>query len=759
MNDIRSPLSMFHLTGERPGGDLDEIEQLGLRPALFAPYGDLPQLRYDYPVVLVADDTPYVRSLSALVDSLLQAIAPHGIDGERLRKHVLRLEREIRSLSAAGRAGTLLELWELAKTNLLGQADAAGGKDLEDSLSTARAALKCDGEVIGCDSETPSRLLRHVWAAVQEGKARRFRDAAETLAIKLSDILKADAVKSQDARGIEALRQSVGTSYEEAFDFGTMSDALRAALPGGAMQDKRRRRIRSALAVLEGQKFFAPAGGHDKDTWSFVFDRCTRALEAFHARLEGTVDLVKAMTIARLEIENRYNDKRHDPFFRRFDERLLGPDDLARLPSYLVCLRDGVDPREETAALLDILSSSLPIKVLVQNDDILENLSAAPGQLARSIDGSRLAIMALGLNNAYVLQASGAGLYGMREAIQSGLETAGPALFSVFSGLAGSASGRSRSATAPAPYLRAAAATESRAFPTFVHDPSAGRDWASRFSLGANLQVGADWSIHRIAYEDDKHQRVAEDLAFTFVDFVAADVRYATSFARVPRAEWHDGMVPVDAFLELDAGAAAEKVPYILMVDHNNGLHRVVVADPLIQAARRCRDGWRNLQELGGINNSHAKALLRREKEVWEKDKEQELAALRERPVVAAEALAPGSGEAKKAAPAADAKAPADSAGLDADAAVAQTAVAASDDPYIETPRCSTCEECVQINSRMFAYDANRQAYIADPDAGSYAELVQAAESCQVAIIHPGKPRNPDEPDLEALVERAQAFN
>lgn len=58
----------------------------------------------------------------------------------------------------------------------------------------------------------------------------------------------------------------------------------------------------------------------------------------------------------------------------------------------------------------------------------------------------------------------------------------------------------------------------------------------------------------------------------------------------------------------------------------------------------------------------------------------------------------------------------------------------------------------------MFSYNDNRQAYIADPDAGTFAELVEAAENCQVAIIHPGKPRNPAEPGLEELVKRAAPF-
>ena len=58
----------------------------------------------------------------------------------------------------------------------------------------------------------------------------------------------------------------------------------------------------------------------------------------------------------------------------------------------------------------------------------------------------------------------------------------------------------------------------------------------------------------------------------------------------------------------------------------------------------------------------------------------------------------------------------------------------------------------------MFAYNENRQAFIADPDAGTYAELVQAAENCQVAIIHPAKPRNPAEAGLEELLKRAEQF-
>jgi ferredoxin len=49
-----------------------------------------------------------------------------------------------------------------------------------------------------------------------------------------------------------------------------------------------------------------------------------------------------------------------------------------------------------------------------------------------------------------------------------------------------------------------------------------------------------------------------------------------------------------------------------------------------------------------------------------------------------------------------------------------QTAVAEEDDdlamePYIETERCTTCNECTNLNGKMFAYNENKQAYIKDP--------------------------------------------
>ena len=135
---------------------------------------------------------------------------------------------------------------------------------------------------------------------------------------------------------------------------------------------------------------------------------------------------------------------------------------------------------------------------------------------------------------------------------------------------------------------------------------------------------------------------------------------------------------------------------------------------------------WHSLQELGGIHNSHAEKLLAREKKAWE---EQAAGSRGARAGSQRRAHRPRRPPAAAAAP--------------RGAPPSRKKRSRPTRPTSRRARCTTCNECTQINDKMFAYDENKQAYIADPNAGTYAQLVEAAESCQVSIIHPGKPRNP----------------
>jgi hypothetical protein len=725
----------FHLTGRMPQGEGDALAQSDLRPALLAEYRDLTALRYDFPLVLTGDAKP-VQSLSALFDAALQDLAADN-DGDRIRKHAIRLEREIRTLVAEGAREPLFKLCDLAAARLGVKKDAA----LQDSVKRLRAALKSDGAVVDCDQAMPFQVFQHAWQALQEQKAQTFRTEINKLIMKLSDILSADFVRSKEGLTAERLRASVGEAHQSTFDFDAMSRLLGEAAPSVPMPESRRQRVRGLLATLRTQRFFPPAGEGDKwigvgEPYSFVFANCADAVAAYRERLPKMTELAKAMAIAKLETDGEYNEARHDAFFAEFGDNGLDAGDIATFPDYLICLRAGEFRAAESDLILRAFASGMPAKLVVQTDDLLEQSPIRDDYLIAGLRSRQLASTAVGVGTCYVLQTSSSNLYKLGEQVMRGLSYRGPALFSVFSGANGSSI---------SPYLAAAAAAECRAFPTFTYDPSAGPDWAARFSLAANAQIDRDWPLQRLDYEDETLQRVSEDLAFTLVDFAACDRRCAKYFAKVPRAKWTADLLPASEFLTRDAQERSDKVPCLLMVDRDNCLQKVIVNETLMQEARRCVEAWRSLQELGGVHNSHAARLLAQERKVWEEQEKARAAAAAPAPVAAA-APAPA---APAAAPAVPAAAP----------AAAEAAPERSpDEAYIETARCTSCNECTQINDKMFGYDANKQAYILNPDAGTYRQLVEAAENCQVSIIHPGKPRNPNEPGLDELIKRAEPF-
>ena len=734
---------VFFSASRRQDEGVEAIDDVGLRPALFAGYRDLSLLRHDFPLVLVADASgaTTIRSLSSIVDEALLEAAPRGIAGERLRKHALALEREIRARVSAGESGTLSDLWKAAAERV----SAFDKENADEVLRYTNAALKLDGAAIGCDKAMPSRFLVHLREATQAAKARAFRQVVDTLVVRLNDILRAAFIHSTAGQQPDALRASVGGTHQQMFDFDAMSRLVGRRAPKDELSPARRRRIEAALSILRGQHFFTdPKAAPSPDAivpFEFQFQDCASAAEAFRARLPALVETVRAMAVAELEAGGRYVEADHDPFFECFGVHALTPDDLALFPDYLVCIPPDRNDSPENANLIEMLSSGLPVKVLVETRDLLEESAVGAGRFAFGVRSVRLGMTAMGLGGVFVVQTPSSNVLALRATIAKGLCHRGPALFSIYTGAGAPAAALPQ-------YLTAAAAIESRAFPPFAYDPLAGDNLAARFSLESCPQPDADWPIEPFEYADESFQRVTEHLAFTLADFALCDRRCAAHFARVPRTRWNARMRLVADWLELDEKEAAECVPYVWAIDADDVLHRVLVDAQLIGAARRCRTFWHRLREQGGVHNSHAEQLLAREKASWEAQKQREIEELKV-------AAMPAGSIAQSAPPMAE---PAVAASPAAATAAVDAPAHSADETWIETARCPSCNECQLINDKMFLYNENKQAYIGDLKAGTYRQLVEAAESCQVSIIHPGKPINPNEPGLDELMERAKAF-
>ena len=733
---------LFFATGQREGDGLDAIDGLALRPALLARYRDLTRLRYDFPLVLV-DSGPAageLRSLTSIVAEALREAAPRGLEGERLRRHVLRLEREIRTLAAEEARGRLSELWSRAATALAVPDDPSA----QAVLGHVAEKLKLDGELVDCDDALPARLVTHVWEAAQKRKARKFLATVGRLQVRLADILRAAFIHSEAGQRPESLRAALGGGHRDAFDFAVMSRLVGRNVPKDELPKARRQRIEHALEVLAGQQFFRRPSARADETadvaFAFRFDNCAEAAAAFRARLAQLAEVVKAIAIAELEVAGRYVEADHDAFFARFDHSALSAEDIALFPDYLVCIAKGRNEAPENAGLMEMLSTGLPVRVLVEAADLLERTSPGQEHFAFGVRSVRLANLATGLGGVFVVQSASSNLYALRERLDKAFHHPGAVLISVYAG-AGVVSPAGRMPS----YLAAAAAMESRAFPAFTYDPFAGDNQAARFSLEQNPQPKADWPVHPLEYADEDLQRVVEESPFTVADFALCDSRYAAHFARVPRERWNARMLPADEWLARDPGKVDDTVPYVHAVDADDTLQRVLVDSRLMRAVAQCRTFWHRLQEQGGINNSHAAILLARERAKWEQARARELEEAKVAagaPPPATVAPVPASAESKAAPASAEPAAPARD----------------PDEAWIETARCPSCNECQLINDRMFKYNENKQAFIADINAGTYRHLVEAAEVCQVSIIHPGKPRDPNEPGLDDLLRRAEAF-
>jgi ferredoxin len=708
-----------------------------LSPALLGRYRALETVRHDFPVVLVEDkpDTP-ILSLAAILDGILDQAAPAGIEGERLRRHVYRLETSIKRLAETKPGRRLSELWSPASSALARQS--GDPARFRASLEAAAGALAYDGRLLGCGTHSTRRIFEHAWQPLQSERAVREREVLDELIARLSEVLESERARSPKSTSPEGLEAALGGEHAGGIDFESLSAVLRSTRHGRLMPVRRSKRLRIARKVLESERARLPARGGNgirrrRDRRRApVCESCAEAMHRFAAELQRGVDLNRAVRVANLELENRYREERHDRFFETFGAGQLTPAEYRALPPLLVYLDGDTLGDEEKSALVQILGSDMPVKVVLEVHALpaSDSANAPPGtftEWTRQIAG-----MAVSLGEAFVVQTAASHLPQLAADIVEGLRCDGPALFCVYTGPSEPERGVPH-------YLRCASAVESRAFPSFVYSPGRGKDWASRFFLEGSPQCDRRWAEHRFSYESSDGKEVIENIAYTCVDFLALDPRFLQHFVRVPRERWHANMIPVAEYLALPQEKTLDKVPYVYLVDDHDRLHRVIVRRALLRFARKALANWRSLQELAGIDNSHARRLLERER------LEQES----RRAVETTETAAPVQDEAPvtQAAP--------------SEAAPAVEPVAAGDSgqPYIETDLCTSCDDCIQRNAGMFAYDDVKQAYIKDAGAGSYRELVEAAENCPVCIIHPGKPLDSSEPGLDELEQRAAAFN
>lgn len=753
----------FFLTGRRESMGQGDLRMEELLPVQLLPYAKLRHTRTPYPVCFIDGAAgPTARSLTDVIDEALDAVAPAGDEGEMLRRSVLRVEAGIRTrCDETEGVHTLHGLWqEMVEEAAPGRPQKSA--PLGEKLEEVRAQLP-DASVAGLSVSTVRRLVE---TAVRTGPARPQPDRAaevDGLISKLTDILAVDERSEVQTRP-DHLEAAL---HDDGIDAGALAELLSSSPSAPRLAEERRHRIEDAISALRAWRTRSEAEPE-------MVASPEQARQQLRVMGEELVALHRSLAIARLEVENRYRPSRHDDHFASLTLGELSQEEVGYAPPLLVHVRaEEVQPSDWTT-LLDLLSQRLPVKVLVSYERISDIDTSGTATGGQRPWADRFAQMAMMIGTAGVAQTAASSLEDLLEmASESGAQD-GPSLLCVYVGPGEATTGLHA-------HLRAAIAADGRAFPSFSWLPNAGSSWDARFRIDHNAAPESDWLREEGSDPDAE--------PFTFLHFAACSAGSASQFWPLTGDGEGAGLAPVHEYLEMTSAEAARHLPFITVSDAEGTTYRAVVSRSLIGEARQVLGRWHRLQELAGINNSHVERRLREERERMEAEHaaatealeaahRDELdrvagglaeeivsniaAGLLEMPAREGALSPPPARPARVHPPEEEEAAPAEDAEPEPEETPAaeeqEEEVLSFDEPYIETPRCTTCNECTNLNGAMFAYNEDQQAYIADASAGTYRELVLAAEECPVRIIHPGKPLDPDEPDLETWKERAKPY-
>ena len=233
----------------------------------------------------------------------------------------------------------------------------------------------------------------------------------------------------------------------------------------------------------------------------------------------------------------------------------------------------------------------------------------------------------------------------------------------------------------------------------------------------------------------------------TFADFAVQEARFRKHFRVAPPDTWNDSMVPLHEFIDMDAEGREDLCPYIWAVDKKNRLVRALVSSEMVDSTLERRAFWRQIKGIAGLTRKvDPEEIANRVRGETAHKLASGLMAMLQGDMAGAPSV-----DLPAAQPA--------PAGGDAAADGGNGGAASAFEPvWIDQSECTSCDECVNINNKIFAYDEHKKAYVKDPRGGPFKDIVRAAEKCTGRCIHPGTPPDPNEKGLDKLIKRAEKF-
>jgi ferredoxin len=790
-DEILHSLRHYHL-GDPSSIETTETVSDDYVPALLHSYRDASKVRYNYPLFL--DTNGEAKPISTFLRDTVDSYAPNGETARILKDNLSRIEKYLRETLKTTEGPSLA-------TPLLTEAGRAVQEEISlDEENNARfeadfnqllATIEPNTELLGYGQYAAIHLLNHAIRHTLIPRRVNFNEILKKHILSLKTLLDINWRQTDESIEPRMALDSVGSYAGSHFDPLALSDIMDHSRGSVGMTKERHQRIEKALQILENylqhdDPILVKCVDFDKLTGAWVkntpdFEEitapnpCARATGIFDQQTALFAEVFSAARIAQLEIDNIYDPTIHDPWFDNFSWEAFSKEEMLLLPVVIA-----LESAERVAgsamnALSRLLSSGRPVQVLVR---LRAHANPYTSSEQDPFLNYRLEVGYFGISHrqAVISQSSAARHKHLLKQFYSALEATRTSLHIINTGVQHSAHGINA-------WLVSGAALESRAHPFFNINPEAGDSFANKMDFIGNPQPELDWALHPFTYKNKTGEIINTELAFTFADYALLVPRIRQNFRLVPLDYDSDYLISVDAYLsDCTNKNDCKRIPFIWATNDKGELRKLVVSRTLIFACKDRLNYWHSLQEMAGIKNKYVdqaveeirqalQAEAKTERERLQAEHSEQLEQVRQQ--TASEVMQRLSNvllnldlttTVATVQPTARQTPKQEQSEIETIETIetipeAETNEDGCEEAWINSPLCTSCNDCTKINSLLFLYNEDKQAYIGDINSGTYAQLVEAAEICPSHCIHPGKPTNPNESGLDELIKRAEPFN
>ncbi len=634
-----------------------------------------------------------------------------------------------------------------------------------------------DGACLGCGEKTAIHLFTSTVTALQQPRVKKFVAQLNDTISKLETHIRLKLSSSIDLTDTKAMKQAVSEYQGRDLTLANLSESLLANQAGQPIDPKWLQWVSELLEILKDLRWRYMEGPTKNgraemgivnstgctSVWASTFpfnpypfpwtshlfqDSPSVAMGVFEGHMSKMVAGFKAVRMAEMELDGGYNAAEQDAFFAHFTWENLSSEEWLLCPPVVAMGGDGAMFDIGFQNLSRALMTGMPIKVLIVDTQVYSNTggqACTSGFISQVADMSpygkdkhgkseirkEISLIGMAHRTSYIMQGAVSNPTHLIESYIDGLNSRRPALFNIY-------------AVCPPEHgvgddrmtQQSKLAVESRAFPLFRYNPDLGVNFSDCVSLEGNPAMDSDWQTYDIDYLDEAGNPQKLSLPMTFADFALTEGRFAKQFKKAPQAAWNDDMLLLSDFLQLSESEREGRFPFIWGVDKQQHLMRVLVSKELVLACEERQAFWHQLRDL----TTQPQAAV---------DEEAIADRVRQELLQKITQTLGATGSFGLSAPVGDAPA------VD----TAAPGVGGFEAVCIDTPECTACDECININPKIFAYNDQKKAIVTNPKGGTFLDIVKAAEKCTASIIHPGTPWNMNEANVEKLIQRAAKFN